>query len=610
MGASSSAAAKEAAAPSADTSSTSSRRGSKSELESSALLGAAPPADGALEAGGAINIYDPMRCGYLMQYFAVGLIYGGMPATQYGFFVAYLNVPGYIYGAAQTISTFPWSFKIFFALLTDALPIGGYRRRPYMCIGWFIAFVFLVAISATPLPPPYYCRDGPDGAYNLSHTCNEAAASSGMPYAFLMLMVAIGYVMADVAADALTVTYARREPAAERGRTQTTAYLTREIGMICAKLLVGVGMNGREYNGTFESGLSFNAVCAILALPAFAMVPISWYLVEEPKVGLAQDPTRGNKGSTFEHPNKDPSMKRLEGSEAGVGSSDSAESDAPWTVRAYLSTAQRLLCSAALFEVVCYSFFSRAVGGIGSTAGPEIQRIWADVQNLQNQLFSIVGSVLFAIGLWLMRTKFLGASWRLVTAITLILTNIIDMPFTFLTIYNVVRNQYFFLEDGLIASIPDAMGFVVSTYVMVEIAEPGTEGVTYGILTTASNIGGPVNSAISNWIFGYWQPSLSDSNNYVAARGGDTPAFRNSVAMSYVLSYAFAFAALLFLPLLPDQKADTQARKASRPRHYGFALATVGLIGIALVFSLTVSMLSIIPSTSCLEIAGGDGCDD
>ena len=96
----------------------------------------------------------------------------------------------------------------------------------------------------------------------------------------------------------------------------------------------------------------------------------------------------------------------------------------------------------------------------------------------------------------------------------------------------------------------------------------------------------------------------------MAARGGDTPAFRNSVAMSYVLSYAFAFAALLFLPLLPDQKADTQARKASRPRHYGFALATVGLIGIALVFSLTVSILSIIPSTSCLEIAGGDGCDD
>ena len=218
----------------------------------------------------------------------------------------------------------------------------------------------------------------------------------------------------------------------------------------------------------------------------------------------------------------------------------------------------------------------------------------------QNQLFSIVGSILFTIGLWLMRTKFLGASWRLVTAITLILTNIIDMPFTFLTIYNVVRNQYFFLEDGLITSIPAAMGCVVSTYVMVEIAEPGTEGVTYGILTTASNIGGPVNSAISNWIFGYWQPSLSDSNNYVAARGGDT-AFRNSVAMSFVLSYAFALPRSSSCPC--PRPEGGRRREASRPRHYGFALAAVGLIGVALVFSLTVS--TDYTRYSCLEIAAG-----
>ena len=30
------------------------------------------------------------------------------------------------------------------------------------------------------------------------------------------------------------------------------------------------------------------------------------------------------------------------------------------------------------------------------------------------------------------------------------------------------------------------MNFIVSTYVMVELAEPGTEGITYELLTTAS----------------------------------------------------------------------------------------------------------------------------
>ena len=180
-------------------------------------------------------------------------------------------------------------------------------------------------------------------------------------------------------------------------------------------------------------------------------------------------------------------------------------------------------------------------------------------------------------------------------ALTAIAANVIDMPFTFLTVFNVVRNQYFFLDDGLITAIPSAMNFVVSTYVMVELAEPGTEGITYGLLTTASNLGGPVSSAISNWLFGAFHPSLSDSRNYVEhepslrsprtcahvdmdtcvqlthARAWhvhpqvkDEPSFRNLVAASYVLSYVFAFGSLLLLPLLPDQKADTQARAPQR----------------------------------------------
>ena len=63
--------------------------------EATALLTPAksPPAgDGALEAGGPINIYDWRRIGYLAQYFAVGLMSSGLPATIYGFFIGVLVV--------------------------------------------------------------------------------------------------------------------------------------------------------------------------------------------------------------------------------------------------------------------------------------------------------------------------------------------------------------------------------------------------------------------------------------------------------------------------------------------------------------------------------------
>ena len=54
----------------------------------------------------------------------------------------------------------------------------------------------------------------------------------------------LGYVIADVAADGLLVTYAQRESEAERGYVQTTAYLFRAIGMFVSVAIVGLGMNG------------------------------------------------------------------------------------------------------------------------------------------------------------------------------------------------------------------------------------------------------------------------------------------------------------------------------------------------------------------------------
>lgn len=174
-----------------------------------------------------------------------------------------------------------------------------------------------------------------------------------------------------------------------------------------------------------------------------------------------------------------------------------------------------LLYSGAVCEVLCYQFLAGVVGGIGTTAGAEVMLYWAGVQNLQNQLFSIAGNLLFAVGLYWIQKSFLHVSWRAMIAITIVIMNLIDMPFTFCTIFDVVRNQYFFLDDFLILSIPSAMAFVVSAYVNVEMAEKGNEGLTYGLFSTANNLGGPVASVIANAVYGLFRPSLSDSANYI-----------------------------------------------------------------------------------------------
>ena len=333
-------------------------------------------------------------------------------------FIVYLNVPSYVASAASVLSSMAWVLKIFFALLSDTKPINGFRRRPYMMLGWSIAVLFLLALACTPLPDAYYCKAA-DGSYDMHKVCNAEAQHSGYVYALLMMMVSVGVVLADVSADALTVTYARREPLAVRGQTQTTAYLVREIGGICAKLLVGFGMNGKEYNGSFPVGLSFSAVCGILAVPALLMVPISWFLVPEVRV-------RGNARSSCccggggrsggvkqqqqpQQPRQEQEQSSLElGSAAEDGAAkDSAKHDGDAkpdakhgaedtedgvvSMEAYWSTAYGLMSSGAMFEVLCYQYFSGVISGIGTTAGSEVQRVWANVQNLQAQLFGIAG---------------------------------------------------------------------------------------------------------------------------------------------------------------------------------------------------------------------------
>ena len=522
--------------------------------------------NGALEAGGEIDVLNISRMGYLCQYFAVGMLSTAIRSMAYGLYICYLNVPSYVSSSQQAIIDMAWSFKILFALISDSFPVFGCRRKPYMAFGWLIASICLGVIAwSMPLPPAYYCM-GSDGKYNTSAVCNEDASKDGASYAALMALATCGYMLADVCGDALTVQYARRESSKRRGSTQTLAYMVREMGSMMGVLMVGFLMNGPEYNGSFSWGLSFNAICGILAIVVLVQVPISLFLVEEPEL----DPTNLPNCSTA------------------------------------CSSVGTMLSSGATFEVVMYILLAGCIGGIFSTASAEITLYWADVQNLQSSLFTFASSLVFVAGLWITRKYLLNVSWRMLIMVTAIAMVVADVPFTFLTIFGVVRNQYFFLGESFIVAIPRATMFIVNAFVVVELAEEGGEGLAYGLLTTVGNLSGTVSTVLSNFIFGkLFSPSLSDSKNYV----DDTLAFRQTVAWSYVLSYTCSFAALLLLPLLPNQKEETQERKRTRPRSCYFTWITCVLLCLVFAFSFSLNVLSMLPSTMCLEIAGGTGCD-
>ena len=480
------------------------------------------------------------RWSYLLQYFAVGFIYGGLPATTYGFLKGYLGVPAFVYTTCNTVMTMPWSFKFLFGAFNDCVPIRGYRRKPYMVFGWTVCTAMLVGLYMVPLPPPFYCVDEATGALLTDEPpCHPESADQGGLFTLLMTGACLGYVVADVAADGLTVQYARAEPESSRGYTQTTAYLVRALGQIAAYSLVGFGMNGKQYLGSFmpQDSLSFSDVALCFACMAAVMVPVSALGVHEQRL-----------------------LEQTSFSE-------------------YAAATWALMRSKAFFYVVLWQLLNPAIQYVATTAGPNVTQYWAEVGALQKQVMNILGYVGFSWALYIVRERFLHISWRLMLITTTVGLVILDVPFTMLTVFGVVRNQYFYLSETLVQVIvplltpchctpnarhqlfhpsdtsvqelPDAIFFVVSCFVIVELASANNEGLVYGLLSTVSNVGKSLPNAVSNQLFAHFHPALSNEANYIAAKGGDQPCFRVVVALSFVVGYVFALASLLVMPLMP-----------------------------------------------------------
>ena len=48
------------------------------------------------------------------------------------------------------LMTVPWSFKLVYGFISDVLPIGGLRRKPYLVVGYFTSSLCYVALALTP----------------------------------------------------------------------------------------------------------------------------------------------------------------------------------------------------------------------------------------------------------------------------------------------------------------------------------------------------------------------------------------------------------------------------------------------------------------------------
>ncbi|RHZ33527.1 hypothetical protein DYB31_010335 [Aphanomyces astaci] len=165
----------------------------------------------------------------------------------------------------------------------------------------------------------------------------------------------------------------------------------------------------------------------------------------------------------------------------------------------YFHDVYELIQKRAVWQVMIFYFMFNLLGaGIGSLAGNYIQVYWAHVEPVNSAVVGVItnfilAATFFAVGRW--GTHW---NWRFILVISTLCGVVIDAIVQYLTIYDIVRNQWFYIGVPLTAQVPYAVQFVVSTFVVVELAGDGNEGLMYGLLTTMGNLPMPFGTMVTN----------------------------------------------------------------------------------------------------------------
>jgi hypothetical protein len=522
---------------------------------------------GALREGGAASLLSRESIGLLTQYAAVGLLYAVLPQTIYPFLQSYLNADGALVLTANSLVTLPWSFKFFYGILSDCVPIRGYRRRPYMLIGWTMAILMLVVMAILPVGKPFWADpsdmninpDKDPAAYaDAMARANTSASSKGGRYIILMMLCAVGYLMSDVCADGVTVEYAQREPIAVRGRTQSAIYSVRAVTMMIGQMIVGFAFNGEEYGGTFKFSLSFPTLMLILAIVCIPVLPMTWFFIKEEK----------HQKENFKE---------------------------------YMKGIWKMLQSRAVYQLIFYFFFYNFFNDITYTASTPVERYMVKAAPINDSIANTFANLMFLVGLTVTGKYGLHWNWRKMVVLTGILVTCIDAAVAALTVWDVFRNQWFWFGLPLAMQLPYGINFLISTFCVVEVAEKDHEAATYGLMTTVNNLAIPFATAVTKIIDSNWDLS----NKRIM---GDSYGVRRDIFYSILVMYLTNAVAWFMVFFLPKQKEEAQKLKREGGSNKALGIITIIYVFGGFVFAVATNLMTIFPSTSCLVIAGGDGC--
>lgn len=158
------------------------------------------------------SIYRMENIAIVMAYFSVGLTGSFLSTPLNVYLVEHLNAEPQMQNTIGILQTLPWSMKVAFGFLSDACPIGGMHRKPYLMIGALLYSFSFIAYSMV-------------GLHDVSFL------------AWSVFMGTLGLIVMDVMADTMCVQRSKFEPEETKGQMQASCYSVRFAGSLLGAIM-------------------------------------------------------------------------------------------------------------------------------------------------------------------------------------------------------------------------------------------------------------------------------------------------------------------------------------------------------------------------------------
>lgn len=350
----------------------------------------------------------------------------------------------------------------------------------------------------------------------------------------LVFLQTAGYMLADVMTDALIVERSRYESQETRGTMQSIGYIIRFFGSTIGAFIGAVVYNKQNW----EWYLPIRVVFFINgAFPVVFLMPFVPYLLEL---------------DTNCHPKNFYQQ-----------------------CRELFATAQLR----AVWQPMTFVYIYNALQ-LTNAAWMNFLIDGLDFSAWQIGLVSIVGSIMAWFGIMTYKRFFFASNWRIVYFWCTTLASLIALG-QLILVFGVNRSWgigdiWFSMGDDVLVEFVIAVQFLPMCIMYLGLCPPGSEGTTYAMLTTWSNLAGSLAFDISTALTVVWDVSTE------TIKAGDY----SGIWKLSLLCGLIGPVPLILLGLIPRNKEDQRKLQQDTSRHYwaGVAFITVMILTLLVTF--------------------------